>query len=179
MNGTIYSIKCKETGEQYIGSTCKHIEYRLEQHKQLGNKTRSRQIIDRNNFEIILLEKVICDNKKELLYRERYFIDNESNVINKSRPIISELERKKAVLDYEHANKEYYKKYRDDHKNKWQSDYICKCGIICRLINKNRHEKSHQHIKYINNFNINNDINDNNDNNDNLSILIKMIQEDK
>jgi hypothetical protein len=145
MNGTVYSIRCKETGEQYIGSTCKHVEYRLEQHRQSGNKTSSRAIIDRNNFELIILESVICDNKKELLYRERHFIETEPKVINKSRPIITIEERKKAVLDYEHAHPEYYKKYRDDHKQKWQGDYVCKCGITCRLINKNRHEKSLQH----------------------------------
>ena len=56
MKGTIYSIRCKETNEQYIGSTCKHAEYRLEQHKQKGNKTKSLQIIDRNNYELSILE---------------------------------------------------------------------------------------------------------------------------
>jgi len=97
MNGTVYAIRCKETGEQYIGSTCKHVEYRLEQHRQNSNKTSSRAIIDRNNFELIILESVICDNKKELLYRERHFVETEPMVVNKSRPIISIEERKKAV----------------------------------------------------------------------------------
>ena len=145
MKGTVYSIKCRTTGEQYIGSTCKHVEYRLEQHRQNGNKTRSRAIIDRNNFELVILEEVLCDSIPELLYRERHFIESESNVVNKSRPIISESERKKAVLDYEHANRYYYKAYRDAHKEKWQGDYVCACGITCRLSNKNRHQQSIQH----------------------------------
>lgn len=152
MKGTVYSIRCKATGEQYIGSTCKHVEYRLEQHRQSGNKTSSRPIIERNNFEVIVLESVICDNKMELLYRERWFIENEPNVVNKSRPIISEEERKKAVLDYEHANPEYYKAYRDAHRDKWQADYVCECGITCRRINKNRHEQSIQHKDHMANL---------------------------
>ena len=152
MNGTVYAIRCKTTGEQYIGSTCKHVEYRLEQHRQARNKTSSRAIIDRNNFELIILEAVICDNKKELLYRERHFVETEPNVVNKSRPIISEEERKKAVLDYERSHPEYFQKYRDDHKEKWQGDYVCKCGITCRLINKNRHEKSIQHKDFMANL---------------------------
>lgn len=145
MNGTVYAIRCRTTGEQYIGSTCKHVEHRLEQHRQNGNKTSSRAIIDRNNFELVILETVICDNKNELLYRERHFVETEPNVINKSRPIISIEERKKAVLEYERANRSYYKAYRDAHKDKWQGDYLCACGITCRLINKNRHERSIQH----------------------------------
>lgn len=152
MKGTVYSIKCKETGEQYIGSTCKHVEYRLEQHRQNGNKTSSRPIIDRNNFELIILEEVLCDGIPELLYRERHFIESELNVVNKSRPIISIEERKKAVLDYERANRPYYKAYRDAHKHKWQADYICQCGITCRLINKNRHQQSIQHKDHMANL---------------------------
>lgn len=152
MNGTVYTIRCKTTGEQYIGSTCKHVEYRLEQHRQKGNKTSSRTIIDRNNYELIILEAVICDSRFELLYRERHYIETESNVVNKSRPIISDEDRKKAVLDYEHAHPEYFQKYRDDHREHWQSAYQCKCGVTCRLINKNRHEKSIQHKDFMNNL---------------------------
>lgn len=151
MNGTVYTIKCRLTGEQYIGSTCKHVEYRLEQHRQSGNKTSSRPIIARGEYDCIILESVICDSKKELLYRERHFIETEPNVVNKSRPIISVEERKKAVLDYEHAHPEYYQKYRDDHKEKWQADWTCECGLICRRINKNRHMASIVHKDRMNN----------------------------
>jgi hypothetical protein len=149
MFGTVYSIKCKETGDQYIGSTCKHVEYRLEQHRQIGNKTSSRPIIDRKNFECIILESVICDSKAELLYRERHFIETEPNVVNKCRPIITVEERKASVLAYEHAHPDYFQKYRDDHKEHWQSTYVCECKVSCRLINRNRHERSTQHKTYI------------------------------
>jgi len=150
MFGTVYAIKCKETGEQYIGSTCKHVEYRLEQHRQIGNKTSSRPIIDRKNFECIILESVICDSKTELLYRERHYVETEPNVVNKCRPIITVEERKKAVLDYEHAHPAYFQKYRDEHREKWQGDWTCECGVKCRLINKNRHKRSTQHKDFIN-----------------------------
>jgi hypothetical protein len=152
MNGVVYSIRCKETGEQYIGSTCKHVEYRLEQHRQSGNKTSSRPIIDRKNFECIVLESVFLDSKKELLYRERHYIETEPNVVNKCRPIITVEERKKAVLDYEQSHRPYFQKYRDDHKIFWQGDWTCECGIMCRRINKNRHERSTQHKDRMNNL---------------------------
>jgi len=146
MNGSIYSIRCKTTGEQYIGSTMKHPEYRLEQHRSKFNKTSSRRIIDRNNFELIVLEEVFCDDKMELLYRERYFVETEPNVVNKCRPIVSSQEKKQQLLDYTHTHKPYFQKYRDDHREKWQGDWTCPCcDVLCRLINKNRHERSKQH----------------------------------
>ena len=152
MNGVVYAIKCLTTGDQYIGSTCKHVEYRLEQHRQSGNKTSSRPIIDRKNFECIILESVICDSKTELLYRERHYVETEPNVVNKCRPIITVEERKASVLAYEQSHRPYFQKYRDDHKEHWQSTYVCPCKVSCRLINKNRHERSTQHKDYMNNL---------------------------
>jgi len=151
MNGTVYTIKCRLTGEQYIGSTTKHVEYRLEQHRQSGNKTSSRPIIDRGEYDCFVLENVILDSKKELLYRERHYVETEPNVVNKCRPIITVEERKASILAYEHAHPEYYKAYRDSHRDKYQSDWICDCGMKCRFINKYRHQRSEQHKKWVEN----------------------------
>lgn len=157
MIGNIYSIVCNETGEIYIGSTSKHVEYRLEQHKSSNNKCSSRQIIDRNNYELKVLETLTANNKNEILLREKHWIQQSKaicvieggSVINKANPVRTEEETKAYTKQYQDSHKPYFKMKREEHAAKWQSDYVCQCGVMCRLINKNRHEQSQEHKKYI------------------------------
>jgi len=83
--GKIYKIVCNITGLIYIGSTCEPtLARRLSKHKSnysdyLKNKGHfitSFKILENNNFEIILIENVVCENKDELHKRERYNIEN-------------------------------------------------------------------------------------------------------
>jgi len=142
MIGNIYAIVCRITGEMYIGSTSKHVEYRLEQHKSSNNKCMSKQIIDRNNYDLKVLETLTANNKTEILLRERHWLEQSriegGTVVNKSNPIRTEEELKT-----------YTKDKRIEHSQKWQADYVCPCGTLCRLINKNRHEQSKEHKKYV------------------------------
>jgi len=59
-NGKIYRIVCNQTGLQYIGSTCKTLKQRLQQHKTSfkgykdgkGNYITSFKILEKNNKSI-------------------------------------------------------------------------------------------------------------------------------
>ena len=63
-NGKIYRIVCNITGEQYIGSTCKTLKQRLQQHKASykcykggkGNYITSFKILENDNCAIVLIE---------------------------------------------------------------------------------------------------------------------------
>lgn len=153
MIGNIYAIVCNETGEMYIGSTSKHVEFRLEQHKSSFNKCSSKQIIDRNNYKLKILETLTVDNKNEILLREKHWIHQSKiaceieggAVINKANPFRTEEEMKEYTKKYQDSHKDYFKAKREEHKEKWMSDYQCPCGATCRLINKNRHEQSLEH----------------------------------
>lgn len=178
MIGNIYAIVCNETGEMYIGSTSKPIEHRLSQHKSSNNKCSSKQIIERNNYKLQLLESSIYETKWEILSREKHWIHQSviegGTVINKVTPIKYEINKeillkskeeieiykeqlkelqikdtKVYTKQYQDSHKDYFKAKRIEHSAKWQADYVCPCGTLCRLINKNRHEASKEHKKYV------------------------------
>ena len=80
--GKIYKIVCHTTGKCYIGSTTKeYLSQRLTKHVsnykcylKTGNKgMTSVEVLENNNFEIMLLELYPCSSKDELHARERYY----------------------------------------------------------------------------------------------------------
>ena len=91
-NGKIYKIVCNITGEVYIGSSTQPLAKRLSLHKNKKNPCRSKQIIDRGDYVIVLIEAFPCANKSELFQRERYHFDLIPN-INRQRPFVTEDER--------------------------------------------------------------------------------------
>ena len=116
-NAKIYKLTCRITGEIYVGSTINTLETRLSQHKSTGCS--SRQIINRGDYEISLIEDFPCENRSELLQRERLQYDRIPN-INKNRPIVTTAEaiesKKVYAHSYREANKDKDKEWRDDHK---------------------------------------------------------------
>mmetsp|Transcript_32664 Transcript_32664/g.38318 ORF Transcript_32664/g.38318 Transcript_32664/m.38318 type:complete len:156 (+) Transcript_32664:95-562(+) len=88
-NGKIYKIVCNETNEIYIGSTTQTLTDRLCQHvsKFKHNNPRacmSKQIIERGNYNIELIEEYSCNNKEELQIREQYHMQNVANINKQS-----------------------------------------------------------------------------------------------
>jgi len=110
-NGKIYKIVCNITGECYIGSSTQPLAKRLYLHKNKKNKCRSKQIIDRGDYVIVLIEAFPCANKSELFQRERYHFDLIPN-INRQRPFVTEEERKETnstqIKAYRETNREAY-----------------------------------------------------------------------
>jgi len=184
--GKIYKIECNITGEVYIGSTCEPtVARRLTTHVKSYNrwkkgtlkyKTYSFDIIDRNNYQIYLIENYPCNNRDELRSREgqvmkQYKLD--SNCINHDIPKRTNKEYHEDNKDRIHERqKQYYKdnkeKIDERHKqyynlnkekeserkkksyNKNKECIKCECGSIITRHNKSNHEKTKKHIKLIN-----------------------------
>lgn len=104
-NGKIYRLVCNETGEQYIGSTTTSLTRRLQSHRNRnGGECRSKAIIDRGNYEIVLIEDYPCETKQQLEIRERHFIE--------TMPCVNKYLPTRTPVEYYQANKEAKREYR-------------------------------------------------------------------
>ena len=159
-NGKIYRIVCNETGETYYGSTTQPLYKRLWHHK--ANKTSSsRTIIERNNYNIVLVEEYPCENKEQLLRRERYYIEN-NKCINNNVPTrtpkeyrldniekVRENDRIKHINDRENRNERCRKWYKENKERVLEKEKIkttCECGCVVRLNGLSRHKLTQKHI---------------------------------
>ena len=70
-NGKIYKLVCSDTGNIYVGSTCKTLNARLSNHKsKTFNQCSSKSFI---NPKIVLIESFSCNSKQELELKEREY----------------------------------------------------------------------------------------------------------
>jgi len=130
-NGKIYKIVCNKTGLCYVGSTTKDfLSQRLTAHRgdykqyKQGKKKyiTSVQVLENDDYEIVLLESYPCNSSDELHARERYYIENIA-CVNKNIPNRSHNEY---VIDNYDKIKKYHKQYVIDNyekvkniKDKW------------------------------------------------------------
>ena len=142
-NGKIYRLVCNTTNLQYIGSTCTPLHKRLWNHKKSykqflkGNKNyyTACDILEHDNYDIILIEDYPCERKEQLHSRERYWIEN-IECVNKVLPTRTDKEYNEANKEkqdeyqqkYRLENKErlteYHKQYRLNNKEKIKNDHI-------------------------------------------------------
>ena len=171
-NGLIYKIAHRYSPYVYIGSTT-NFNRRKSQHKECcNNKNSTRhnfkvyQIIREcggwNNFEMVLVAKCPCNDKKELhakefeyqqlfdanlnarnavadpQYLKKYYLQNFEKISEKSK-IYSEKNREKI--------KENRKKNDEKNREKNQEKVECECGCIVARWSLTRHRKSPKHLK--------------------------------
>jgi hypothetical protein len=122
--GFVYMIKCNITNECYIGSSVqKYKNIRFNCHKGKYNTCISKQIINRNNYEFIIIEDILDIDKKELRIKEQEYMDK-YDCINKQRAYISEEQKKEYDRqynkEYNKTNKEYRKEYKKKHNKKYK-----------------------------------------------------------
>lgn len=99
--GKIYEIRCNITGERYIGQTMEPtLARRLAGHRSMYNRylagatggCSSFQIIDRGDYQILLLEEIPNSPSRDLLRaRERWWIDNTECVNQNGRTLTDEM----------------------------------------------------------------------------------------
>ena len=181
--GKIYRIVCNTTDETYIGSTVQTLSRRLATHngdyRRWKRKKRryisSFTILERENYQIVLLEAYPCNNKEELCFRERFYIEKYPQCLNRiRRPITTSEEQHERfdnwyennkpellikIKEYRNANKEFYKEYLKQYyiqnSEKQRVKYTCECGTILSICGKARHERaSAKHINYFHNLNL-------------------------
>jgi len=124
-NGKIYKLVCDATPIVYYGSTIRSLPQRLSKHKAVRD-CGSRELFEKGNVTIELVENYPCNSKKELLEREKIYIkfmlDNFDHrvICNKQIPARTALEcreyRKEQKKEYRQKNKESIEKYRQDNK---------------------------------------------------------------
>jgi hypothetical protein len=173
-NAKIYKIVDNTNGNIYVGSTCKKLCQRLAHHRSdykryLEGKYHyisSFNILENNEYDIILLENVEnCKSKEHLRARERYYIES-LNCVNKriegrtkkdyyidNKEIIIQTQKeyyndhKTSKLIYQ---KSYYNKNKEEIKSKKETKFTCCCGGYYSNNNKSRHMKSKLHQEFIN-----------------------------
>ena len=124
-NGKIYQLVCNETREVYIGSTTRSLEDRLSTHKKSSNKCYSKQIIDRNNYYIELLETYPCNNQFELDRKEGEYQRTieciNHNIAGRTRKEW-EQDNKEAIAKYHKEYKEYNKETIVNYRKEYYQD---------------------------------------------------------
>lgn len=147
--GKIYKLVCNVTGDVYYGSTVeKTLARRLSGHIRdyksylKGNHAyvTSFSIIEKGDYDIVLVEKYNCETKDDLRKRERHYV--EDNVcINKQIP------NKFNSVGF----KKYHENYRIENKDRLnrlrKKPCKCVCGHIYSNRNKSRHFRSKIHHK--------------------------------
>ena len=158
----IYEIHCNKTNENYIGSTF-NLSKRIISHR--SNKAekgvcKSRQIIDRGDFTIKVIETLQNPTKQELLTREKYYIKSKE-CINILSPIDTPEERKEKMSErgklWRERNKEYKakknKEYQEINKEKinlQRSAIIhCTCGADIAKWSLHNHKKTKFHLENV------------------------------
>ncbi len=147
--GKIYKIICWTTGEIYIGSTVESLYERLRKHT-ISNDLSSRNIINRGNYEIVLIEKYPCKTFGELRMREDYYYD-QYDCVNINRPFISEKEKRQYKNELECIRRNLCKD--TINKEKREKKYDCECGSVnVSHAHKARHNRSKKHQDYLENL---------------------------
>jgi len=159
-NGKIYIIKCNITGETYYGSTTKNLSERLANHISKPI-CKSKQIIDRGDYDIILIKNYPCETRKELVREEGVFIKSNEcvnkQVAGRTRKEYRD-ENKEQIQEYmkewrgENKEKiaEQRKKYREDNKEKIKKYYNENKEKIAERDKKYYNEKKEKIKKYYN-----------------------------
>ena len=144
-NGKIYQVVCNITGETYVGSTCKSLKDRLAEHK-ICNDCCSKQIIQRGNYYIDLLENYPCENRYELYRKEGEY--------QKSIKCINKIVAGRTHKEYYQEHKEQKVKYQQDNKEKIKARVgkiiICECGSKSTQHHLARHKLTKKHIDLMN-----------------------------
>ena len=166
--GHIYAIwDCEDHNLIYYGSTC-DLNRRINKHKQQGNTCTSKQIIERGNYEYVILETHENIDEYDLIERERWYILNKV-CVNKHIPHRTKAEwyednkekiakqKKKCYQDHKDERKDYMREYYQNHKderNEYNSEYYqehrdkSSQKVKCRYCDKEMSKSSlTRHIK--------------------------------
>lgn len=145
-NGKIYKI----TGSNliYYGSTTQPLNKRKDTHKSLYLNRRnciSKIIIEKGNWEIVLVENYSCENKEQLFSRERWWIEN-NECINKIMPITTIEEKKEQIKKWHQQHPTYNKEWEEAHKEERKQYHIDNR----ERINENQRERRRKQKEIIN-----------------------------
>lgn len=136
-NTKIYTIRCYESNDIYVGSTVEKLSIRMAKHRNdykrflagAYNYVTSFEIIKYPSAYIELLEQYPCESKEQKTAREGYHI-RIMDCINK------------------HIAGRTKAEYRRDNLEKIRQPNICDCGGSYTTEHKAHHLRSKKHLKY-------------------------------
>ena len=137
----IYAIKSDQLDKIYIGSTCRPLNIRFNEHKSKKNnltKEKSKEILVFNDAKIYLIENYPCNNKDELRKREGEII-RQNNCVNKQ---IAGRSTKEWIED----NKEHFIKQLKDRRNEQIICPLCDIKLNRSSLTKHKLRKHHNDI---------------------------------
>ena len=140
-----YKIVCFLSGNCYVGSTCLSLPIRLQKHKHKYREYLKKKIpfhpsfmvLQRDNYQIQLIESAICPDKKMRNTIEALYVLNEE-AVNQRPP----------VQDIKEYNRQYYKDNKEEIKQKKNELIICSCNGRYTKAHKARHMKTKKHIAF-------------------------------
>ena len=154
----IYKLCCLDTTieEIYIGSTIS-FRHRKSTHKRdcnimsrLGYNRKVYQFIRDNggwdNWDMILIAKVNCNDKMELRQKEREFMEEYKPSLNMYDAYLCYGEKQEKDKIKYHNNEEYRLTKLEKQKEK----ITCECGTILAKGNLPHHKKTKKHINLMN-----------------------------
>ena len=108
-----------------------------------SNYVSSFDILQNEDYDIVLIESYPCNSKDELHARERYWTNN-IDCINKikGQGMLNELGRKGYDKQYRETNKEVI-------NTKKNEKHVCICGGKYTHVHKQRHIRSVKHQQYL------------------------------
>jgi hypothetical protein len=149
-NGKIYKLVNTVTESIYVGSTCKSLTHRKNQHKRSSEQFIQRRVYSHirmvgwNAVSIVLIEAHPCRNRNELRLRERYWVDQLHPILNSWRPSVTPEERKQAVREYQRI---YYAM--PEQRAKQRARIRCPCGTVYTRTGKWNHERTEAHRMHV------------------------------
>ena len=116
-NSKIYKLCSNFDDKIYIGSTTQALYKRKYHHKSRAKYLDHLLVYEHfnrigwENCKIVLIDVFDCASREELLKKERVWYDRLEPVLNKNRPIITEVEKKAYQVQYVRDHKDQYKDY--------------------------------------------------------------------
>ena len=172
-NAKIYKLVNNVDDAIYVGYTCQNLFQRLDEHKRKAKYCAKYNIkqkvykhlneIGWEHVDIVLIEKVDCDNEKEVKERERYWIEELEATLNKKIPgrerkeyckdnkeDIAEYAKKYQINNREkiaERNAKYYETNKEKIKEKKAELIDCECGITITASSIYAHRKTEKHTR--------------------------------
>ena len=163
-DGRVYAIRCLETGDCYVGSTCQPLARRFAQHKVEAKRSQTRLYCLMNQvgaeaFSIELLEDVEDASLPVLRGKEREWVQRVGN-LNSNLPGRTEAEwraenrddlnqnRRKLRAKHPEEVRQRIKEWRDAHPERF-APTDCACGGRCSKSTKPKHDCTARHRAYL------------------------------
>ena len=154
-NGKIYKLVCDNSPLIYYGSTYQKLPNRLSTHKYYKSCS-SRELFEKGNVSIHLIENYPCNSRKELEAREgiyiKFILKNFDYKIICNKQIPSRTKEEYRVDNKDKAierSKEWVKNNKEKRKIYKQIEITCECGSLIKKCGLAQHKKSKKHIKYV------------------------------